>query len=268
MTLSLDNLKLRLENTIHIEPIVGSLPLYVNKVLTGIIHPNALKAIEHYQGFNIQGENAYLDLTSHDFQGRTDFFNQLAHHLLEQSCLHFWRDEQVVVWREQSAFAHIERTATRPLGLLTQAIHMNAWTPEGKIFLSLRSPTKQTDPNKWDTLSGGLLNAHDTLESGLIRETFEEAGLRESQLTLRTDIRSIDTVRRPLPEGYQVEEILTSDCILEPHIHPQNQDGEVSEIRIFSIDEVIQLMCNDQVTAEAMVVLINSIENNIFKTIR
>lgn len=268
MTLSLDTLKQRLKKIIHAEPIPGSLPLYVNMVLTGIIHPKAIKVIEHYPRFTISPDKVALTIEPLDFQKRTDLFNQLARHLQKNGCLSYWRDEQVSVWREQTVFAHIERTATRPLGLLTKAIHMNAWTPDGKLYLSLRSSTKQTDPDKWDTLSGGLLNAQDTLETGLIRETFEEAGLSEQHLNRRTEIRSIDIVRRPLPEGYQVEEILSSDCILAPGTQPQNQDGEVSSIRVFSIDEVIKLMHDDRITAEAMVVLINSIENNIFRQIR
>jgi hypothetical protein len=41
-------------------------------------------------------------------------------------------------------------------------------------------------------------------------------------------------------------------------------DGEVSEIRTFSVAEVLELMQQGMVTAEASVVLLDSFEQNIF----
>lgn len=258
-------LKQRLQADIQVSPIKGSLPLYLNGVLVGHLHPNAVSVTQNYPFFSFSAQAAYIDLPLEVLTDRSAFFNQLAHYLREQKALPFWRDEQVNVWREGQVFAHIERTATRPLGLLTQAIHLNAWTPEGKLFLSLRAPTKQTDPNKWDTIAGGLLNAKDSQDAGLERETMEEAGVTAEHLQHRTPIRSILCVKRPLPEGYQCEEILASDCILPAEVKPQNMDGEVSQIATFTVEEVIDLMQQGMVTAEAMVVLIDSIEKHIFK---
>lgn len=262
------SLKKRLFTEIQQAPTTGSLPLYLNGIHAGTIHPSSIALLMResapYAYFTRSTNHIAIDLPDFSFTQRSAYFNDLAHHLRDNGLLPYWRNEQVNVWRNTNVFAHIERTATRPLGLLTQAIHMNAWTPEGKLFLSLRAPTKQTDPNKWDTIAGGLLNAADTLDIGLERETYEEAGVAADALTHRTPIRSILKVQRPLREGFQNEEVLTSDCILSPHIHPKNIDGEVSEIRTFTITEAIELMEDGMVTAEAMVVLLDSIEQNIF----
>ncbi len=261
-------LKERLLKEIQQAPIAGSLALFINGIRSGTIHPNSIALLTNpshpYPYFQRSQDRIDIQLPEQSFEQRSNYFNSLALHLRQQGLLPYWRDEQVNLWQGTQVFAHIERTATRPLGLLTQAIHMNAWTPEGKLFLSLRAPTKQTDPNKWDTIAGGLLNSADTLEIGLERETYEEAGVPAKELTHRTPIRSILRVQRPLREGFQNEEVLTSDCILAPHVQPQNMDGEVSEIRTFSIEETLELMENNSITAEAMVVLLDSIERNVF----
>ncbi|MDY3331895.1 MAG: DUF4743 domain-containing protein [Pelistega sp.] len=265
-------LKKRLLNEIQQPPVTGSLPLYLNGVRSGTLHPSSIALLTRetspYAYISRSQEHIAIELPQLSFEQRSDYFNSLAHHLRDNGLLPYWRDEQVNVWQGAQLLAHIERTATRPLGLLTQAIHMNAWTPDGQLFLSLRAPTKQTDPNKWDTIAGGLLNAADTLDIGLERETYEEAGVPAEALTHRTDIRSILKVQRPLREGFQYEEVLTSDCILAPEVKPQNMDGEVSEIRTFTVSEVIELMEDGMVTAEAMVVLLDSLEQNIFSQLQ
>lgn len=261
----IQQLKQQLFKDIQQPPVDGTLPLYINGLLVGHLHPKAVSVTQNYPFFLFSEKAAYIDLPLDIFADRSTFFNQLAHYLREQGALPFWRNEQVNVWRDGQIFAHIERTATRPLGLLTQAIHLNAWTPEGKIYLSLRAPTKQTDPNKWDTIAGGLLNAEDSQETGLERETLEEAGVAAEHLQQRSPIRSIDFVRRPLPEGYQYEEVLASDCVLPVDARPHNIDGEVSEIATFTVAEVLDLMQQGMVTKEAMVVLLDSIEHHIFQ---
>lgn len=260
----IEQLKQRLFADIQCPPIQGSLPLYINGMQVGYMHPKAMSVTKHYPLLSFSTQAIHIDLSKKSFEDRTRFLNQLAYYLREKGALPFWRDEQVNVWQNGCVIAHIERTATRPLGLLTQAIHMNAWTPDGKIYLSLRAPTKQTDPNKWDTIAGGLLNTGDSPETGLQREVLEEAGLAPIYLQQRTPIRSVYFVKRPLPEGYQHEEVLTSDCLLAADVLPQNMDGEVSEIATFTVAEVLALMEQGKVTHEAMVVLLDSIEKNVF----
>lgn len=264
MKTQIAQLKQQLLQTITREPIASSLPLYIDGVRAGTLHPNAISVTQDYPHFHYEQDGANIILSSLNFTQRSTYFNDLAKFLREQGRLPFWRNEQVNVWKDGEIVAHMERTATRPLGLLTQAIHLNAWTPDGRVYLSLRAATKQTDPNKWDTIAGGLLNAEDSQDTGLERETYEEAGIPATALGKRSPIRSLCFIKRPLPEGYQFEEVLTSDCIIPPHIKPQNMDGEVSEIRTFSVAEVLELMQQGMVTAEASVVLLDSFEQNIF----
>src|SRR3546814_3997194 len=69
----------------------------------------------------------------------------------------------------------------RPLGLLTRAVHLNAWTPDGRLWIARRALSKSTDPGMWDTLVGGLAGSREDLEQALLRECAEEAGLERSE---------------------------------------------------------------------------------------
>ncbi len=287
-------------------PVKGSLPLMLLGRWAGFVWPDALKQLQghplvrRHDGYveiiptvggdeshqpsahTTQAENRssteHQEQTGNNFSTMNQYsstpdyhalsisLNQIAHELRASGCLPFWRDEQVHAWAEGEKIAHLERTATRPLGLLTQAVHLNAWTPEGRVYLALRSPTKQTDPNMWDTLVGGLLNMHDTPEQGLVRECYEEAGLLPEQLVQRSPMRLITRVRIPLIEGYQVEDILTSDCILAPDTTPQNVDGEVCEIAHFAPSEVLAMMEQGLITTEAKIVLLDSFQHRTAAT--
>lgn len=228
--------------------------------------PKALSSLA-LSSHNTTTSNSNKDLalqesyTTHIAAALSISLNQIADELRASGCLPFWRDEQVHAWAEGEKIAHLERTATRPLGLLTQAVHLNAWTPEGRVYLALRSASKQTDPNMWDTLVGGLLNMHDSPDQGLVRECYEEAGLLPDQIQQRGPLRLITRVRIPLIEGYQVEDILTSDCILDPEVQPQNMDGEVSEIAHFAPREVLDMMEQGLITTEAKIVLLDSFQH-------
>ncbi len=287
-------------------PVKGSLPLMLLGKWAGFIWPDALKQLQGHplvrchDGYveiipsvlndeNLllaesqtqaeklsaathpgQIDNNFSTMNQHsstpDYRALSISLNQIAHELRASGCLPFWRDEQVHAWAEGEKIAHLERTATRPLGLLTHAVHLNAWTPDGRVYLALRSATKQTDPNMWDTLVGGLLNMHDTPEQGLVRECYEEAGLLPEQIHQRSPIRLITRVRIPLIEGYQVEDILTSDCILAPEVYPQNVDGEVSEIAHFAPSEVLAMMEQGLITTEAKIVLLDSFQQQTATT--
>jgi isopentenyldiphosphate isomerase len=182
---------------------------------------------------------------------------RVAHLLRAADCLRGWRDELLdVVDRDDRPFAAIERAAVRPLGLPTRAVHLSAWTPDGRMWMARRSLTKSTDPGMWDTLVGGLVGRGEGLELALERECGEEAGLEPPQLRGRDAMRTILRLRRRLPEGYQVEDLLVSTCVLAPDVRPANRDGEVMEIAAALPDEVIERLEAGEFTLEAALVIV------------
>jgi len=191
---------------------------------------------------------------------------QIAQHLRAAGCLHGWRDELLDVFAEGQIIAVMERTALRPLGMLTRAVHLNAWTPEGALWAAQRAPTKTTDPGMWDTLVGGLCAAGETLEDCLLRESDEEAGLRACDLTGRTALNTIARIHKRLPEGMQVEDVVVSECVLPAAVTPANKDGEVSRICALSPEILWRMIRDDAFTAEAELVILHSLLGRIHQS--
>lgn len=184
---------------------------------------------------------------------------QAAQRLRQANCLRGWRDELLDVLDGDTRLGVIERAAVRPLGLLTKAVHLNAWTPDGRLWIARRALGKATDPGMWDTLAGGLAGNGEDLETALARECGEEAGLDAPDLARRSPLRAILRIHRRLPEGYQVEDVLTSTCVLAADARPANRDGEVMEIGIADVDTVVRRIAEGQFTLEAALVIIEDI---------
>ncbi|CUI45892.1 NUDIX hydrolase [Achromobacter kerstersii] len=184
---------------------------------------------------------------------------QTAELLRQANCLRGWRDELLDVMDGEAPLGVIERAAVRPLGLLTKAVHLNAWTPDGRIWVARRALSKSTDPGMWDTLVGGLAGSGEDLELALVRECGEEAGLDAPDLAQRTPLRTILRIHRRLPEGYQVEDVLTSTCVLAADARPANRDGEVMEIAVAEVSTVVRQITDGEFTLEAALVLVEDI---------
>ena len=172
-----------------------------------------------------------------------------------------WRNELLDVWSDHKRIGAIERGVMRPLGLLTQAVHLNAWNERGQLWVARRALTKATDPGMWDTLVGGLVGHAEPADLALVRESEEEAGLAEHQITQRTPLRKIAQMQRQLREGYQMEDVLTSECVLPEDVIPQNQDGEVMEIVCLSPVELVGMIQTSQFTHEASIVILEDLRN-------
>jgi isopentenyldiphosphate isomerase len=180
--------------------------------------------------------------------------------LREARCLRGWRDELLDVSDDEGRrIGSIERAATRPLGLLTRAVHLNAWTPDGRMWAARRALDKSTDPGMWDTLVGGLASSAERLDDALLRECNEEAGLEPAQVQHRSALYTVLRMQRRLPEGYQVEDLLLSTCVLDPGVVPANRDGEVMEIATMSPDRVLQMLAAGEFTLEAALVIMDDL---------
>lgn len=66
-------------------------------------------------------------------------------------------------------------------------------------------------------------------------------------------------IHRRLPEGYQVEDVLTSTCILAPDVRPANRDGEVMEIATLDVATALHHVAEGEFTLEAALVLVEDI---------
>ncbi|MCB5362738.1 DUF4743 domain-containing protein [Pusillimonas sp. CC-YST705] len=250
--------KARLIPRIQQLPPARARPLVIQGRVAGWVMPRAAQAMAGLAGVSIHYES--VTLAPQAKGGGVDaMLAQVAQTLQDAGCLRSWRDELLDVVGEGSHLGCMERGAFRPLGLLTRAVHLNAWTPKGELWIALRASTKSTDPGMWDTLAGGLAAAGETLEDSLLRESHEEAGLEADLLLPRTPLRLVSRLHKRLPEGYQVEDALVSDCVLPEGVTPRNLDGEVDAFQTADMDTLWELLKTDAFTVEAEWVILDSL---------
>lgn len=248
----------RLVSRIQHLPPVGAVPLVIQGAVAGWIVPRAVQAIAGLDGIEVHPESVSIAPSGKSLNAQLAC---VAETLREAGCLRSWRGELLDVIGEGRRLGGMERGAFRPLGLLTRAVHLNAWTPRGELWIAQRASTKSTDPGMWDTLAGGLASSGESLEVSLLRESHEEAGLEADCLQQRTELRLVSRLHKRLPdgEGYQVEDALVSDCELADDVRPRNLDGEVDAFQTVDIDALWDLLQADAFTVEAEWVVLDSL---------
>lgn len=185
---------------------------------------------------------------------------RIAHWLSVKGLCGKWRDELLPVTDEAlEQHAVIERAAVRPLGIATFAVHLIGFTAQGDVWVQQRALDKATDPGRWDTLVGGLVAADEDAALALERETWEESGLRVTELRSLAKVDRI-TIRRPVREGYMVEHIDVFEGVVPEGLNPVNQDGEVARFECMRRNELIVQLAVDAFTLEAALMLARSLE--------
>lgn len=240
-------------------PPVGARPVTVAGRVAGWIGSAALAAIAGRPGVHIEAEAAHLTAAPAARLNMNGVLRDLALALRDAGCIRSWRDELLDVVAEGRQLARIERGAVRPLGLLTQAVHLNGWAPDGRLWVARRALNKSTDPGLWDTLSGGLVAAGEDPESALLRETHEEAGLAPVALAAHGPLRTVLRMHRRLPDGYQVETVCLSDCVLDAATAPASLDGEVMEFRCVDMADLWGMIEHGAFTLEAELCILDSL---------
>ena len=235
-------------------PIAGSKKLFIRGLACGWVHPKATLALTGLKSILVHDESVEV-LAPSQPNALNDVLAEAALRLNEAGCCVTWRNELLDVWAGDVSIAAIERGVVRPLGLTTRAVHLHARNAAGALWVARRALNKATDPGLWDTLVGGLVGYGEPDDLALVRETDEEAGLSPEQIKDRTPIRQIAVMQRQLPEGYQVERVLTSECVLADDCVPVNKDGEVMHIRCIEPVEVLDMLLAKAFTTEATIVI-------------
>ncbi|MCQ2973533.1 MAG: NUDIX domain-containing protein [Bacteroidales bacterium] len=65
--------------------------------------------------------------------------------------------------------------------LIHPVIHVHIYNNKGEIYLQKRSLNKKIQPGKWDTSVGGHITYGETENEALIREAWEEAGIKNGK---------------------------------------------------------------------------------------
>jgi len=189
----------------------------------------------------------------------TDGLNTLAEALRDANLCGPWRNEQLAVTNPSGeVVGTVERGAVRVLGITTCAVHLVGLASDGRMWVQKRSLNKPNDPGLWDTLMGGMISAADSLPQTLVRETWEEAGLRVHTLAGVAHGGHV-LFSRPSSEGggagYMVERIDWFRAVVPEDMAPNNQDGEVDEFALLPLEEVRAQVAQGRFTLEAGLVI-------------
>lgn len=233
----------------------GLVALSLEGTRVGDVQPAVARFIgEKVDGFSSSNEMLTLTGAKLDFKARSELLANAARQLRDAGLITGWRDEALSVGNPPLAV--IERAACRPLGIATEAVHLNAYVDAGTMLIARRAAHKQIDPGLWDNLVGGMVPAGESLREALAREAWEEAGLQLDRVQLQRG-RSFH-VRRPVTEGMQSEVIHVYDTALPPDLQPRNRDGEVDAIEPRKVEEVVRAIERDEFTLESALVTLES----------
>ncbi|HTN48780.1 MAG TPA: DUF4743 domain-containing protein [Burkholderiaceae bacterium] len=205
--------------------------------------------VEQAHGFEHRHQTLRLISSDPVHCGR--LLNEAAARLRDAGLLRGWRNEALAVRAQCGGpvLATVERAAFRPLGITTEAVHLNAFADDGTLLVARRAAHKSIDPGLWDNLVGGMVPADETLEQALEREAWEEAGLSLDRIEVHHGRRF--HVRRSVPEGYQSEVIHVYDATLGADTICANQDGEVDVIERRELPALLEALEREEFTLES-----------------
>jgi len=243
-------------------PLRPRVPLWAGESVIGSVEPDFLHQITLeplFDGRKQLSKEERNGQTGWHLQGEiTQGLNRVAAALHAVGLAGAWRDEQLAVCDPHGRrLGTVERAAVRPLGIVTQAVHLVGQAPDGRFWVQQRAFDKPNDPGLWDTLMGGMISSADTLDSALARETWEEAGLHLTELA---DLHYGGRLHicRPARDGngagYVSEYIDWYCCTVPEGIVPVNQDGEVECFALMDGQELLRQMQQDQFTLEAALI--------------
>jgi 8-oxo-dGTP pyrophosphatase MutT (NUDIX family) len=194
---------------------------------------------------------------------RADALVAMNHALRSDGLIVAWRDEPFPLFdvNGRALGVSMERAATRFWGTLTFGAHCNGYVADTRgrpvrLWIARRAPTKATDPNRLDNLIGGGVPADQSPRDTVLREGWEEAGLRPAQM-LGLQRGRLLRLLRDIPEGLQREWIHVYDLALPTDATPCNQDGEVAELALHDVAHALALAASDEMTVDAALVTLD-----------
>jgi 8-oxo-dGTP pyrophosphatase MutT (NUDIX family) len=193
---------------------------------------------------------------------RSDTLQSVLIQAKERGLIRGWRSENFSFWNSEcdapgpgrTPFLIAERSAFRFLGMLSQAVHINGFTPDGRMWCGRRSPGKSVDPGLLDNVTAGGLPSGETLLQCAVRELQEEAGIFDVPAGALYAGYSLRTSRME-PEGWHDEMLHVFNLNLPNDFVPANQDGEVAEFLCLTPEELLVRIRNHEFTVDAALVI-------------
>lgn len=236
-------------------------PLYLCGQRLGCLNAQYAARLAEDLPHNLRRGNGALHLFADNWLQVGDLLQNAARGWYEAGLYDGWRSENFLVRGEDgSALFALERSAFRPLGLLSHAVHLNGFCRKnGRLYfwIGRRSPYKAVSPDKLDNLVGGGVSAGESIQAALIRESFEEAGLPEN-LIAPLPPRSVRLSLRTVARGLHREHLHIFDIELPENRIPQNQDGEIAAFLLMDAQEIAAAIAAGQFMNDAALALLDT----------
>jgi isopentenyldiphosphate isomerase len=239
------------------------LKFYANQVFLGWVSPQrADQMIAALPYCTLQGDRLVWSCAVQNSMHRSRDLQNFLKSQAANGRLPGWRDEFFCFWETSVCppdvntppFFCVERAGFRHLGLMSHAVHINGFLPNGDLWCARRAMNKATDPGMLDNLTAGGIPAGGMALATAIRELQEEAGLKilqAKQLIWAGAIR----IQRQTPEGWHDETLLVYNLMLSEEFLPQNMDGEVMAFMRMCPTETLTRMRASEFTADACLAL-------------
>ncbi len=240
------------------------LPFYVREHVVGWLRPSFADLLRRWPHvFEVSPAYVTLRAKPDTVAGRSDAMAEVTRELAREGVIRGWRDELVSVSHHYAMpeLLRIERAASHHFGIMGYGAHVNGFTRVGglvHVWIARRSAGKHVDPDKMDNLVGGRISAGFTVDETLRKEAWEEAGIAPSLLGGVNCLGAV-RVEYSVPEGLHREILFVHDLWLPADFKPANQDGEVSEIRLHPVEEVIRDLLAGDFTLDAGAVMIDGL---------
>ncbi len=245
-------------------PVMALRPWLVDGHIVGEIDDHRARALARFDHvFSVDADAVRFRPALTTPALRTRALDDVARALAAEGALTRWRDERYAVAATFDAppLCLLERAAARFFGIRSYAAHLNGTTLRDgatRMWLARRSLDKAIDPGQLDNLVGGGVPTGESIAATLVKEAWEEAGL-PAELALTARAAGAVQIRRAQPDGLHRDTIHVHDLELPARFVPSNQDGEVTEFRLTSPDQVAELAGSatgeDVVTADASLVI-------------
>ena len=235
------------------EPPPEFIPWFCGPSLLGYLSPTrACLLAAHLAPARLQAHRLDWDAGQWSAPARSAALQDALLRLRALGHLPGWRNEAFTFCAEgcETPLLQVERAGFYFLGMRSDAVHVNGFGADARMWVARRSAAKHVDPGLLDNLCAGGVAAGETLQTCLQRELFEEAGIRLAAKHLLR-FRGTTEVGRVRDGGWHVERLHVYNLLLQANEQPCNRDGEVQEFLLLSATELAGLVRAEKCTPDA-----------------
>lgn len=215
----------------------------------GWVKPAFAQALGEFPSvFYLTDREVHLHERFGDTEDRSKAVAEVLAKLRKRGLVPGWRGELYPVNRRfaEPPLLLMERAATPLFGVQSYGINVNGLVRHGdgwRVWVARRSAIKQVDPDMLDLLVGGGQPFGISLRDNLLKECAEEACIGPT-LAERARPVGLVTLMIEAAEGLRVGLQFNFDLELPADFQPRNEDGEVAEFRLWSLDQLEESLRN------------------------